>query len=104
MTGQGKRATRVILGVESPVFDERFSFEVPGVTRDTFGDLRLELEVMDASSFLPGGASVGSFSLDLETIYRASADHELYRQWVGLDRFDDSCQVSMGATQTFGAR
>ncbi len=54
------------------------------MTSDELARTIVEVEAVDTHTLLPGGELVGKYSIDLESIYFSSSQHELYRQWVTL--------------------
>ena len=61
-------------------FDETFQCEIPDIkpTDNQLSHYSLEVTAVDTNTLLPGGAAIGRFIIDLESVYfEATGKHEL---------------------------
>ena len=90
-----QRYTRVKFGVMSAVFDETFIFQFKELTIEDVEGAECRFTVCDHER-LRRNQTIGSFQVDISSVYLSNPDHEVYRQWVVLA--NDSSKRSKGGT------
>jgi hypothetical protein len=78
--------TKLKSKVSGCVFNDSFYIQLKDLNESKIQDVNIVINVLDRSHrMISFGSSktIGSFSIDLETVYQSSG-HEIYRQWVPL--------------------
>ncbi|XP_031628335.1 otoferlin isoform X2 [Contarinia nasturtii] len=85
--GDQKKYTSVKESTNCPYYNEYFVFDFHMAPAMLF-DKIITLSVLHSRKFLRSGTVVGSFKLDLKTVYDAK-DHQFYHKWALLTDPDD---------------
>ncbi|KAL5015763.1 hypothetical protein ScPMuIL_005352 [Solemya velum] len=85
--GEQKKYTSVKESTNCPYYNEYFVFDFHMAPAMLF-DKIITLTVLHSRNFLRSGTIVGSFKLDVATVYMAP-DHQFYHKWAMLADPDD---------------
>jgi Ca2+-dependent lipid-binding protein len=69
--------TKVMKKTLSPIWDQSFTFEFEGLTKQRLENATITIEVWDHSYFLPT-VLIGAYEIDLTTVY-FQKHHQYYR-------------------------
>ena len=79
----------------SPLFNEVFFFRLKGMDKEQLETMTIKLTVLDKNSFIAKDSIIGSYELDLTSVY-FSLNHELYQIWLTLTDPTDEREGIMG--------
>ncbi|XP_041105709.1 otoferlin-like isoform X1 [Polyodon spathula] len=85
--GDDKKYTSMKESTNSPYYNEYFVFEFH-VSPDVMFDRILKLSVIHSKNLLRSGTLVGTFKLDIGTVY-SQPEHQFYHKWAILSDPDD---------------